>query len=50
MTSFFDKDLFTSIPAEKEAHIYGDQTFHDMMYAKVLAVHLVNMLGYDGTY
>lgn len=37
---------FSSLPS-KEANSYGDRTFVAMMYAKVVTVQLVNMLGYD---
>lgn len=37
---------FASLPST-EAGSYGDATFVAMMYAKVVSVQLVNMLGYD---
>ena len=32
---------------ESEAHVYGDKTFTQMMYAKVVTVQLINRMGYD---
>lgn len=32
---------------EKEANAYGDRVFTQMMYAKVVPVQLLNMMGYD---
>jgi len=46
LTAFYDKINFSSVPTE-EAKAYGDQTFVDMMYAKVMAVQLVNVVEYD---
>jgi len=44
--SFYDKRNFGDMP-EKEAHAYGDRVFTQMMYAKVVPVQLLNMMGYD---
>jgi len=43
---FYDKENFAHL-SEKEAGAYGDDIFMDMMYAKVVSVQLVNMLGYN---
>ena len=32
---------------EKEARMYGDKAFTQMMYAKVVTVQLINRMGYD---
>ena len=38
--------IFEKMP-EKEARIYGDRSFTQMMYAKVVTVQLINRLGHD---
>lgn len=43
---FYDHWNFGELPLE-EAKRYGDRTFVAMMYAKVVCVQMVNMLGYD---
>jgi len=46
LTAFYDEQNFGDMPAQ-EAGSYGDKKFVAMMYAKVVCVQLVNMLGYD---
>jgi hypothetical protein len=46
LNAFYDKKNFGSLPS-REARSYGDKTFTAMMYAKVVTVQAVNMLGYD---
>ena len=43
---FYDEEIFKDMP-EHEAQIYGDRTFTQMMYAKVVTVQLINRMGYD---
>lgn len=38
--------IFEKMP-EKEARMYGDKAFTQMMYAKVVTVQLINRMGYD---
>lgn len=44
--AFYDEKIFEKMP-EKEARTYGDRDFTSMMYAKVVTVQLINMLGHD---
>jgi hypothetical protein len=44
--AFYDARNFASVPSE-EADTYGDPVFADVMFIKVIAVHLVNQLGYE---
>ncbi|KAL9191433.1 hypothetical protein ACHAXT_001139 [Thalassiosira profunda] len=44
--AFYDEKIFEKMP-EKEARMYGDKAFTQMMYAKVVTVTLINRLGYD---
>ena len=46
LTAFYDEANFGDMP-EKEAGAYGDRIFSKMMFAKVVPVQLLNMLGYD---
>mmetsp|Transcript_377 Transcript_377/g.589 ORF Transcript_377/g.589 Transcript_377/m.589 type:complete len:358 (-) Transcript_377:299-1372(-) len=46
LNCFYDHWNFGELPAQ-EAKRYGDRTFVAMMYAKVVCVQMVNMLGYD---
>lgn len=46
LTTFYDERNFGKLPSG-EAKRYGDRNFVAMMFAKVLVVHLVNILGYD---
>jgi hypothetical protein len=43
---FYEEKLMASIP-KQESHMYGDDVFASIMFAKVLCVQLVNELGYD---
>jgi len=43
---FYDESNFGNLPTA-EARSYGDRTFTAMMYAKVVTVQTINMLGYD---
>lgn len=45
-SAFFDEKNFGGLP-EQESKTYGDPTFMKMMYAKVVPVQLLNMMGYD---
>lgn len=44
--AFFDKANFGDLP-EAEAGHYGDKIFAHMMFAKVVPVQMLNMMGYD---
>lgn len=46
LATFYDERNFEHLPS-KEARAYGDATFKAMMFAKVVCVQIVNMLGYD---
>ena len=46
LTTFYEETLMATIPKE-ESQMYGDNSFKDVMFAKVLCVQLVNELGYD---
>lgn len=46
LATYYDEKNFSSLPTQ-EAKSYGDRTFVAMMYAKVVTVQLVNMMGYD---
>lgn len=46
LTTFYEETLMASIP-KKEAGVYGDTTFTQVMFAKILCVQLVNELSYD---
>lgn len=47
LTSFYNDKLFRDIPKEA-AQEYADDTFQQVMFAKIYCVHLlVSMLGYD---
>jgi len=46
LKTFYDHRNFDALPS-KEARSYGDRTFVAMMFAKVVCVQLLNMLGYD---
>lgn len=43
---YYDEKNFEGLPS-RAAFFYGDPTFVAMMYAKVVCVQLINMLGYD---
>jgi len=45
IASFYDDKNFLNL-SHKAAQRYGDSSFSDMMYAKVLSVQLINALGY----
>jgi len=49
LNAFYDEEIFKDMP-EKEAWIYGDRTFTQMMYSKVVTVQLINRMGYDVLY
>jgi len=46
LATFYDKRNFKNMP-ERAANFYGDRTFVAMMFAKVVCVQLISMLGYD---
>lgn len=46
LKTFYEETLMASIP-KKEAGVYGDTTFTQVMFAKILCVQLVNELSYD---
>eukprot|EP00550_Attheya_septentrionalis_P001886 CAMPEP_0198286182 /NCGR_PEP_ID=MMETSP1449-20131203/5324_1 /TAXON_ID=420275 /ORGANISM="Attheya septentrionalis, Strain CCMP2084" /LENGTH=575 /DNA_ID=CAMNT_0043983841 /DNA_START=141 /DNA_END=1868 /DNA_ORIENTATION=- len=46
LESFYDKDNFEWLPSD-EARNYGDKSFTAMMFAKILCVRTINMLGYN---
>eukprot|EP00591_Stephanopyxis_turris_P009357 CAMPEP_0195515512 /NCGR_PEP_ID=MMETSP0794_2-20130614/6554_1 /TAXON_ID=515487 /ORGANISM="Stephanopyxis turris, Strain CCMP 815" /LENGTH=544 /DNA_ID=CAMNT_0040643943 /DNA_START=219 /DNA_END=1853 /DNA_ORIENTATION=+ len=46
LTVYFDKMNFGDLPT-RAASAYADATFTAMMYAKVVTVQLINMMGYD---
>jgi hypothetical protein len=46
MTAFYNEAIFGRLPLNA-ADIYGDDTFNDMMKAKVVCLHLASLLGYD---
>ncbi|KAL3826599.1 hypothetical protein ACHAXA_010524 [Cyclostephanos tholiformis] len=46
LNTFYDEVIFKDMP-EREARVYGDQAFTQMMYAKVVTVQLINRIGYD---
>jgi len=46
LAAFYDEENFKDMPTKEAAH-YGDRTFAQMMYAKIVSVQLVNALGYD---
>lgn len=46
LTAYLDEKNFGGLPSAAAQH-YGDDTFTAMMYAKVVAVQIVNHLGYD---
>lgn len=47
---YYDKWNFDSIPKGGDNVKYGDETFTSMMFAKILCVLYVNMVGYDTLY
>ena len=47
---YYDKWDFDSIPKGGDNVKYGDETFTSMMFAKILCVLYVNMIGYDTLY
>ena len=47
---YYDKWNFDSIPKGGDNVKYGDETFTSMMFAKILCVLYVNMIGYDTLY
>lgn len=46
VAAYYDELNFGGI-SSKSANRYGDKIFRDVMWAKVVAVHMVAMLGYD---
>lgn len=46
VTTYFDEKNLGALP-KGEARMYGDKIFASMMYAKILCVVYVSMLGYD---
>lgn len=46
MEVYYDRHNFHDLP-EKEAASYGDDVFTSMMFAKIVCVQMVNMLGHD---
>ena len=47
---YYDKWNFDSMPEGGDNVKYGDETFTSMMFAKILCVLYVNMIGYDTLY
>jgi len=46
LAAFYDEANFGDMP-EKEARAYGDKIFAKMMFAKIVPVQVLNMMGYD---
>jgi len=46
LEAFYDEKIYKDVPTD-EAGVYGDKKFSAMMYAKVVCVQMVLMLGYD---
>jgi Nucleotide-diphospho-sugar transferase len=46
MHVFYSQDIFGNLPSGA-AKVFGDKTFADMMRAKIMCLHLTNLLGYD---
>lgn len=44
--TFYDKEVFARVPT-KTAALFGDLSFIKIVWGKVVAAHLVSMLGYD---
>jgi hypothetical protein len=46
MTVFYHKTIFQHLPSDA-SDTFGDQTFSDMMKAKVMCLQMFSLLGYD---